>query len=149
MASNINRVIVTGNLTRDPELREVGSTSVCQLRVAVNSRRKGTDGQWEDKPNYFDAVVWGQHGSVCAQYLTKGSGVAIDGRLDWREWESEQGKRQAVQIIADSVQFLRVPDDAAPARPAQQTGSDVHIDMTDLAPPAPAAVQASTDDIPF
>jgi len=147
MASNINRVIVTGNLTRDPELRDVGSTAVCQMRIAVNSRRKGTDGQWEDKPNFFDVVVWGAHGQNCAQYLTRGSGVAIDGRLDWREWESEQGKRQAVQIVADSVQFLRT-DQAQDTQAPQQRTAPVAVHDHDFQPPAPAA-GINTDDIPF
>src|SRR3954451_15058173 len=116
-ATNINRVTVTGNLTRDPELRSTGGgTSVCSLRIAVNSRRKdGQSGQWVDKPNYFDVTVWGNQGENCAQYLSKGRPVAIDGRLDWREWEAQDGaKRQAVQIVAESVQFLGSRD-AAPA----------------------------------
>ena len=107
-ASNINRVLVTGNLTRDPELRSTPSgTSVCKLRIAVNTRRKDASGQWADKPNYFDVTVWGQQGENCATYLQKGRPVAIDGRLEWREWEAQDGtKRQAVEVVADTVQFL-------------------------------------------
>jgi single-strand DNA-binding protein len=106
--TNINRVILTGNLTKDPELRSTpGGTPVCNLRVAVNSRRKNASGEWEDKPNYFDVTVWGAQGENCATYLSKGRPVAVDGRLDWREWEAQDGgKRQSVSIIADSVQFL-------------------------------------------
>ena len=106
---NINSVVVTGNLTKDPELRSTpGGTSVCKLRVAVNSRRKdGQSGEWVDKPNYFDVTVWGAQGENCSTYLSKGRPVAVQGRLDWREWESQEGqKRQAVEIIADTVQFL-------------------------------------------
>jgi single-strand DNA-binding protein len=102
-------VVITGNLTRDPELRHTpGGTAVCDMRVAVNSRRKdGQSGEWVDKPNYFDVTVWGGQGENCAQYLSKGRPVAVEGRLDWREWETREGqKRQAVQIIANSVQFL-------------------------------------------
>ena len=108
-ASNVNVVVITGNLTRDPELRHTpGGTAVCDLRVAVNSRRKdGQSGEWVDKPNYFDVTVWGGQGENCANYLSKGRPVAVEGRLDWREWEARDGgKRQAVQIIANSVQFL-------------------------------------------
>src|ERR671915_438572 len=108
-ATNLNRVIITGNLTRDPELRNLPSgTAICNLRVAVNSRRKDNQtGEWVDKPNYFNVKVWGPQGENCAQYLSKGRPVAIDGRLDWSEWEDQQGnKRQSVDIIADSVQFL-------------------------------------------
>ena len=107
--ANINRVVLVGNLTRDPELRQTPSgTSVCKLRVAVNTRQKDSaTGQWGDKPNYFDVTVWGNQGESCAQYLAKGRPVAIDGRLDWREWDAQDGtKRQAVEIIAENVQFL-------------------------------------------
>jgi single-strand DNA-binding protein len=109
MAANINRVVLLGNLTRDPELRHTPSgTAVCSLRIAVNTRRKdGQTGEWTEKPNYFDVTVWGNPGENCAQYLSKGRPVAIDGRLEWREWDAQDGtKRQAVEIIADSVQFL-------------------------------------------
>ena len=101
--------MITGNLTKDPELRSTpGGTSVCKLRVAVNSRRKdGQSGEWVDKPNYFDVTVWGAQGENCANYLSKGRPVAVEGRLDWREWDAQDGsKRQAVEIIANSVQFL-------------------------------------------
>ena len=109
MASNINRVVLVGNLTRDPELRHTPSgTAVCKLRIAVNTRQKdATSGEWGDKPNYFDVTVWGNQGENCAQFLSKGRPVGIDGRLDWREWDAQDGtKRQAVEIIADNVQFL-------------------------------------------
>jgi len=104
---NINRVVITGNLTSDPELRSLPSgTAVCDLRVAVNTRRKDGE-EWVDKPNFFDVTVFGGQGEAVAQHLTKGRGVAVDGRLEWREWETKDGdKRQAVDIIADSVQFL-------------------------------------------
>ena len=107
--ANINRVVLVGNLTRDPELRHTPSgTAVCKLRLAVNTRQKDqATGEWGDKPNYFDVTVWGNQGESCAQYLAKGRPVGVDGRLDWREWDAQDGtKRQAVEIIADSVQFL-------------------------------------------
>jgi len=105
--NNINRVVITGNLTADPELRSTPSgTPVCSLRIACNTRRK-EDGEWVDKPNYFNVTVWGGQGENVARYLSKGRPVAVDGRLEWREWETQEGnKRQAIDIIADSVQFL-------------------------------------------
>jgi single-strand DNA-binding protein len=106
--NNINRVIITGNLTRDPDLRALpGGSAVCELRVACNTRRKDSStGEWGDRPNFFSVKVWGGMGENVARYLSKGSPVAIDGRLEWREWEGESGRRQAVEIVADSVQFL-------------------------------------------
>jgi single-strand DNA-binding protein len=106
--ANINRVVLVGNLTRDPELRHTpAGTPVCSLRIAVNSRRRDESGAWVDKPNYFDVSVFGNQAESSAQYLSKGRPVGIDGRLDWREWEAQDGsKRQAVQVIAESVQFL-------------------------------------------
>jgi single-strand DNA-binding protein len=154
-ATNINRVVITGNLTRDPELRSTGGgTSVCSLRVAVNTRRKDpSSGDWVDKPNYFDVTVWGRQGESCAEYLSKGRPVAIDGRLEWREWEDRESgkKRQAIDIIADSVQFLGGREDGGNGNggssfSAQQ--SDVPADTADFQP-APAAAGASDDDIPF
>ena len=107
--ANINRVVLVGNLTKDPELKSTsGGTSLCKLRIAVNTRRKDETGQWVDKPNYFDVTVWGNQAESCAQYLSKGRPVAVDGRLDWREWEAKDGggKRESVEIVAESVQFL-------------------------------------------
>ena len=148
-ASNINRVVLTGNLTRDPELRSLPSgMSVCSLRLAVNTRRKGASGDWEDKPNYFDVTVWGAQGENCARYLAKGRPVALDGRLEWREWETQEGqKRQSIDIIADSVQFLG-------SREGAENGgrftpqSDVPADTGDFEQ-APAGTGTSDDDIPF
>lgn len=108
MAAGINRVVLVGNLTRDVEMRHTPTgQAVAKLRVAVNSRTKDPAGNWTDKPNYFDVTVWGNQAESCATYLAKGRKCAIDGRLDWREWDAQDGtKRQAVEIIADSVQFL-------------------------------------------
>jgi single-strand DNA-binding protein len=106
--SNINRVVLVGRLTSDPELRALPSgTSVCGLRVACNTTRKNTDGEYTEKPNFFSVSVFGAAGESVHRYMSRGRRVAIDGRLEWREWEtSEGGKRQAVDIVAESVQFL-------------------------------------------
>ena len=149
-ATNINRVVLTGNLTRDPELRSTPSgTSVCGLRVACNTRRKDASGQWTDKPNFFDVTVWGAQGENCAQYLSKGRPVAIDGRLEWREWEAKDGsgKRQSVDIIADSVQFLGGRDSGEENGSRFTPQSDVPADTADFQPAATGA--SSDDDIPF
>ena len=108
MARGIAHVTLVGNLTRDPELRQTPSgTSVCQLGVAVNSSYKDSSGQWVEKPNFFDVVVWGTQGENCARYLAKGRQVAVDGRLDQRSWDAQDGtKRSKVEIIADTVMFI-------------------------------------------
>jgi single-strand DNA-binding protein len=153
-ASNINVVVITGNLTQDPELRHLGSgTAVCEMRVAVNSRRKEGN-EWVDKPNFFNVVVWGAQGENCAQYLSKGRPVAIEGRLDWREWEAKDGsgKRQAVQIVANTVQFLGSRDGSGGGN-ANGGGftprSDVPADTSDFEGAPAGAGGAQEDDIPF
>jgi single-strand DNA-binding protein len=152
-ASNVNVVVITGNLTRDPELRSTpGGTSVCKLRVAVNSRRKEGD-NWVDKPNFFDVTVWGAQGENCANYLSKGRPVAIEGRLDWREWEKDGVKRQTVEIIANSVQFLGSRDGSGNGGGGGDSGgfspsSDVPADSSDFAG-ATAGGGGGDDDIPF
>ena len=146
MAANINRVVLVGNLTRDPELRHTPSgTAVCSLRLAVNSRRKdASTGEWGEKPNYFDITVWGNQGERCAQYLTKGRPVAVDGRLEWREWETPEGnKRQAVDVVADTVQFLGSRGDG-------EGGGGGYIPADASAAPAGDFPTSPTDDdIPF
>ena len=157
-ATNINRVVLTGNLTRDPELRSLPSgMSVCSLRIACNTRRKNNaTGDWEDKPNYFDVTVWGAQGENCARFLAKGRPVALDGRLEWREWQDKEGNnRQSVEIIADAVQFLSSREDGPGGGGGGFTPrSDVPVDDRDFQPAgAPVAANgqssAADDDIPF
>ncbi len=102
---NINRVLVTGNLTKDPDLNEYNGTKVCRMRVAVNNRVK-TGSEWTEKACYFDVTTFGKQAENCKQYLSKGRPIAVDGRLDWNEWEKDGQKHQAVSIVAVSVQFL-------------------------------------------
>jgi single-strand DNA-binding protein len=145
-ATNINRVVMTGNLTRDPELRSLSSgMSVCSLRIACNTRRKGASGEWEDKPNYFDVTVWGAQGENCARYLSKGRPVAIDGRLEWREWQAQDGsKRESVEIVADSVQFLGSRGDGDVAG-----GGGNQFVPAGATQTADADFSGADDDIPF
>ena len=142
--ANINRVVLVGNLTRDPELRHTpGGTPVCSLRIAVNSRRRDESGQWVDKPNYFSVSVFGNQAESCAQYLSKGRPVGIDGRLDWREWQAQDGaKREAVEIVAESVQFLGSRDGGGEGGGNQFVPAGAAAETADF----PAAAD---DDIPF
>jgi single-strand DNA-binding protein len=163
-ATNINRVVLTGNLTRDPELRSLQSgMSVCSLRIASNTRRKdGASGEWVDKPNYFSVTVWGAQGENCARFLAKGRPVCIDGRLEWREWQGQDGaKRESVEIVADAVQFLGGREDGPGGGGGGQGAgnydngfaphSDVPADTSDFAPQAVGARNnaPADDDIPF
>jgi single-strand DNA-binding protein len=150
---NINRVVLTGNLTRDPETSSTpGGLAICKLGIAVNTRRKGSDGQWEEKPNFFRVTVFGRQAESCGQYLKKGRPVAIDGRLEWSSWERDGQKRESVDIIADSVQFLGGRDDAGNGNGFSSsiapTESDVPIDTGDFET-APVGAAAAEDDIPF
>ncbi|MEZ5077191.1 MAG: single-stranded DNA-binding protein [Solirubrobacterales bacterium] len=117
---DINSVVISGNLTKDPELVPNGS-SICRLRVAVNGRRKVND-EWVDKPNYFDVTCFGKAAENHVKYLRKGRGVVVEGRLDWREWEAkdESGKRQAVQIIGEKVKYLSSKKDSEEERKEEE-----------------------------
>lgn len=126
---SINRVVLVGRLTRDPELRSLPSgVSVCALRVACSSSRKDAEGDYHERPNYFDVSVYGGSAESVSRYMRRGSRVAIDGRLEWREWEtSEQQKRQAVSIVAETVQFL---DSPGGQRGEQDQGEGIDADGT-------------------
>jgi single-strand DNA-binding protein len=156
---SINTVVVSGNLTRDPELRSLPSgTTVCELGIAVNERNKNPQtNEWEDRPNYFDVTVWGGMGEWAARSLQKGAGLTVEGRLRWEQWESNGEKRSKVKIVANSL----VPrDDRAGGGGGMGGGggeyraqrSDVPVNTDDFAT-APVGGGSSSapadDDIPF
>lgn len=109
MSKGIARVTIVGNLTRDPDIRNVNAdaSSVCELGIAVNGSKK-VQGQWEEYASYFDVIVWGKQAESCAQYLTKGRQVAVDGRLEQQRWQDKEtgGNRSKVVVIADTVMFI-------------------------------------------
>lgn len=152
---NINRVVLTGNLTRDPEVRSTpNGLAICKLGIACNTRKKNSStGTWEEKPNFFRVTVFGAQAENCGQYLRKGRPVAIDGRLEWSSWESEGQKRESIDIIADSVQFLGGREDAGNGNgfssSARAAESDVPIDTGDFEAAPVAAGATADDDIPF
>jgi len=118
---SINRVVLVGRLTRDPELRALPSgSSVSGMRIACNSSRRDPDsGDYVERPNYFDVSVYGPAAESVSRYMRRGSRVAVDGRLEWREWETaEQQKRQAVSIVAETVQFLDGPGERGEEDPS-------------------------------
>jgi single-strand DNA-binding protein len=152
---DINTVTVSGNLTREPELRNLpnGGQSVCQLRIAHNDRYKDSSGEWADRASYFDVSVWGGLGEWMANNLSKGQKVVVSGRLKWREWGEEGNKRQAVDISADSVVPV-VRDGASRGGGGQSNGftprSDVPANTDDFQPvPAGGGRPPADDDIPF
>ena len=132
---SINRVVISGNLTRDPELRATGSgMNVLKMGVAVNDRRKNQQtGEWEDYANFVDVTMFGARGEAVSRFLSKGSKVAIEGKLRWSQWESQQGeKRSKLEVVADEIEFLSSRDGgsatyAAPAEaePAADGGEEI------------------------
>lgn len=107
MARSFNQVILMGNLTRDPELRQIPSgQSVCSFSLALNRSYKGSDGNWQEVTDYIDVVAWGPLGERVAQYVTKGRPVLVNGRLQSRSWEQDGQKRSKVEVNAQDVTFL-------------------------------------------
>ena len=132
MSYSINRVVLVGRLTRDPELRALPSGApVCALRIACNTSRRDPDsGGFVERPNYFDVSVYGAPAESVGQFTHRGSRVAIDGRLEWREWETaDDQRRQAVSVVADTVQFL----DSRPGGSAPEAEEDPSAGSGELA----------------
>lgn len=128
--SSINRVVLVGRLTADPELRALPSgAAVCELRLACNGVRKDGDGDYVEKPNFFTVIVYGAQAETVHRYTSRGRRVGVDGRLQWREWETAEGlKRQAVEVVAGSVQFLDGASSDRPDGTGEEglAGLDVH-----------------------
>ncbi|HSX45185.1 MAG TPA: single-stranded DNA-binding protein [Candidatus Saccharimonadales bacterium] len=110
MARSFNQVILMGNLTRDPELRQTpNGQSVCSFSLALNRSFKDKTGEWQEATDYVDVVAWGPLGERVAQYLTKGRPALVNGRLQSRSWEQDGQKRSKVEVIAQDVTFLGGP----------------------------------------
>lgn len=138
-----NRVCISGNLTRDPELRQTaGGSQVLGVGVAVNDRRKNQQtGQWEDVPNFVDCVVFGNRAEALAAILHKGDKVAIDGRLRYSSWEAKDGTRRSkLEVVAEEVELMQRPRQAAQQahQPAAQQAAHAAA-VPPYAAPAPAA----------
>ena len=121
---SINRVIISGNLTRDPELRSTASgLPVLGFGVAVNDRRKNQQtGEWEDYPNFIDCSMFGTRAESLSRYLSKGTKVSIEGKLRWSQWEREGQKRSKIEVIVDELEFMSSRNDEAPQAAAQPYG---------------------------
>ncbi|MHB8901575.1 MAG: single-stranded DNA-binding protein, partial [Thermoguttaceae bacterium] len=106
--ASFNRVILMGNLTRDPEIRYTsGGTAVCDIGLAVNDRRKGADGQWVEETTFVDVTLWGRTAEVAGEYLGKGSSVLIEGRLKLDTWQTPDGqKRSKLHVVCERMQMV-------------------------------------------
>lgn len=137
---SINRVNISGNLTRDPELKTTtGGTSVLTFGVAVNDRRRNPQtGEWEDVPNFVDCVVFGARAEPLSRFLSKGSKVAIEGKLRYSSWEREGQRRSKLEVIVDEVEFLSPRQQGGQSMGGQQYGQYGQMDAPTYAAPAPA-----------
>ena len=140
---SINRVIISGNLTRDPELRSTASgLPVLGFGVAVNDRRKNQQtGEWEDYPNFIDCTMFGARAESLNRYLNKGTKVSIEGKLRWSQWERDGQKRSKLEVIVDEIEFMN-------SRPAASPAAAVDGGQQYAVPEAPA-VEVADEDIPF
>lgn len=119
MARSVNQVILMGNLTRDPDLRQIPSgQSVCSFSLALNRAYKDQSGEWQEATDYVDIVAWGPLGERVAQYVTKGRRVLVQGRLQSRSWEQEGQKRSKVEVQANDVTFLDGRGDSGEGAPS-------------------------------
>jgi single-strand DNA-binding protein len=143
---NINHVVLVGRLTKDPQLRTPPSgPSVCGLRIACNSARRDAEGGYREKPNFFDVKVLGRSAESVSRYTRKGSRVAIDGQLEWREWEArDQQRREAVSVVADTVLFLDSPGEQRGGDPRDDAGGTARIGDRPAIWPALAHTEDST-----
>ena len=148
--ASLNRVILAGNLTKDPEVRYTPSgTAVGDLRLALNERFKQGD-EWVDRPVYLDVTVWARQAETCAEFLRKGSPVLVEGRLQRDEWEDKEGnKRSKVKVVAERVQFLGAPRSGeSKSAPSGEPAREQEAAMEE---PPPRASEALPDDdnLPF
>ena len=153
MARSFNQVVLMGNLTRDPELRQTpNGQNVCSFSLALNRSYKGQDGNWQEATDYVDVTAWGALGERVAQYLTKGRPCLVSGRLQSRSWEQDGQKRSKVEVVAQDVTFLGGPgdggnagsgssDSGSTAAPAKKKDAAVVDDVSDE--------PINLDDIPF
>jgi len=150
MAASLNRVVLVGNLTKDPELKFIPSgQAVCNLRMAMNRKWKAANGEWKDESTFVGVVVWGKSGEACGEYLKKGSPVLVEGRLQSRSWETEDGqKRSILEVVSERVQFLSGGPGRAGAPGAAPSGGGSG-DYESAPPPSEPGGGGSDDDIPF
>lgn len=139
--ASFNRVMLMGNLTRDIELRYLPSgMAVCDLGLAVNDKRKGSDGQWVDDVNFFDITLFGRTAEVASEYLSKGSPIFIEGRLKYDTWEKDGQKRSKVKVIGERMQMLSSRDGGGGGGSVRESNPSPqrYVSGSDSAPSAPS-----------
>ena len=146
--TNLNRVLLIGNLTKDPELRYTPSdTPVANLRMAVNSSYKSQSGEKKDEVCYVTIVVWSRQAEICNQYLKKGRSVFVEGRLIYRQWEAEGKTRSTMEVRADRVQFLGAPGGGSGSGAGRESGEPARVDEPD--PEMVPEAGGGDADVPF
>lgn len=125
---SINHVAITGNLTREPEIRNTqNGTAVLSFGIAVNDRRKNASGQWEDVPNFFECVTFGNRATALWDVLTKGMKVSIAGKLHYSSWEKDGQKHSKVDIIANDVELMQNRKQEQPQQEQEPAYYDVDL----------------------
>lgn len=126
---SINKVHISGNLTRDAELVDAKGTSILRIGVAVNDRRKNASGEWEDYANFVDCTMFGRRAEALAKYLTKGAKVCVEGRLHYSSWEKDGQKRSKLDVTVDELEFMSRDSNG---RQRQQQGAQAAYDDEDI-----------------
>ncbi len=156
---NYNRVILMGNLTRDPELRYTPSgQAVTDFRIAINRRTKTPDGEQKDSVTFVDVTAWGRQAETISEYMAKGRAIFLEGRLSLDEWTSQDGQRRSkLRVVLESFQFVsprgttpaRGPGAPAEGAPAPQQAQPAPQGQPSPAPPPPPEEAEPYDDVPF
>ncbi|MBX7168915.1 MAG: single-stranded DNA-binding protein [Pirellulales bacterium] len=154
MAASYNKVVLVGNVTRDPELRYTpNGAAVTEIGLAINDRRKGANGEWVDETTFVDVTLWSRQAEVANEYLTKGSSVLIEGRLKLDSWQTPDGqKRTKLRVIGERMQMLGGRGERSGGGGGPRGGSESQRgggDSYDAGEPAGAYNDAPPDDIPF
>lgn len=153
--ASFNRVILLGNLTRDPELRYIPTgTPVADIGIAVNDRRKNQAGEWVEETTFVDITLWGRTAEIASEYLSKGSPVLIEGRLKLDTWETDGQKRSKLKVIGEKMQLLSGGrGDGGGGGGGGSYGGRSHSQNAPQAKPAPPQDnyydQPPEDDVPF
>ena len=145
-----NKVILMGNLTRDPEIREAGSSQVCSFSIAVNRKWRKRDGDQQEEVTFVDCECWGKTAEIVAKYLEKGSAVHLDGRLKLDVWEDKDGsKRSKMRVVAENVGFLNGPSSERSEPSQHQQDKSNGYQPQDRGPSVPPPAGPDDTDVPF